>query len=174
MYHEHSSNLYTKHTTEICPSKGIDQWPQLISAVEVRPHTHPRERRGIPQWSQALSSCQEKQTKVPHSYLMCNKPGRLRVTAAMHNRKPNRTEETQGNFQLPDVQSVLPPTADVRRSVLVASALAAALPVSNARVFGFSSVLKGWRHRASSSSFSQIKVSTPKLGWTHIWKPFTL
>lgn len=47
---------------------------------------------------------------------MCNKPGRLRVTAAMHNRKPDRTEETRGNFQLPDVQRVLPP--DSRCSAL--------------------------------------------------------
>lgn len=76
------------------------------------------------------------------------------------------------NYQMS--RECYPPTADVRRSVSVASALAAALPVSNAGFFGFSSVLKGWRHRAPSSSFSQIKASTPKLGWTHIWKPFTL
>lgn len=80
-----------------------------ISAVEERPHTHPRERRGIPQWNQTLSSCQEKWTKVPQSYLMCSKAGRPKMTAAMHNRKGNRTDETQGNFQIPDVQSVLPP-----------------------------------------------------------------
>lgn len=181
---EISSNLWI-NPSQIHPHRCVRQRAQLklrvycnrvvgIPAVEGRPHTHPGERRGIPQWNQRLSSCQEKRTSAPQSYLMCNEPGRLKMTAAMHNRKGNRTAETQGNFQTPDVQIARPPTADVPRSVSVASSLAAALPVSNVRFFGFSSVLKGWRQRTLSSSFSQIKASTPKLGWTHIWKPFTL
>lgn len=83
---------------------------QAFAAVEGRPHTHRRERRGIPQWNQVLPSCQKKRIKVrfPQPVTMYNKPKLLRLCTARHNRKPDRKQETQCNLRLPDVQTVLP------------------------------------------------------------------
>lgn len=151
---------------------------QAFAAVEGRPHTHRRERRGIPQWNQALPSCQKKWIKVRFSQLMTmyDKPKLLRLSTARHNRKPDRMEETQCNLRLPDVQTVLPSVSRCSSKICLTGQRigSSSSPLQHTFLWDFLPFLKGWRQQRLSSPFSQIKGSTPKLGWTHIWKPFTL
>lgn len=139
----------------------------VLAAVEGRPHTHRRERRGM-KWSQVLPSCQKKGIKVRFPLLMTmyDKPKRLRLCTARHNRKPDRMEETQCNLRLPDVQTVLPSVTRCSSKIcLTAQRLgSSSSPLQHTHFLRISSFLKGWRQQRLSSPFSQIKREHTQAG----------